>query len=145
MKTLHTILVSCLILGISCTPKSTQQEKQTAADNPIESIKFANAREQIETVCIVCHSATAMPDKRFAPPLEIAKRNYLAQTETKQEFVDKMVRFILNPTVEQSLLHSDVEQFGVMDPVGFSQEDVTAIAEFIYETNLEKPSWLLDQ
>jgi hypothetical protein len=53
-----------------------------------------------------------------------------------------MVQFILYPTANQSLMHSDVEQYGLMDPVGFSKEEIREIAEFIYDTNLEKPDWL---
>ena len=68
----------------------------------------------------------------------------MAESANKEEFVEKMVQFILYPNAEQSMLHSDVEQYGLMDPVGFSEEDVRAIAEYIYENELEKPDWLMD-
>ncbi|MBO6793565.1 MAG: hypothetical protein JJ895_06625 [Balneolaceae bacterium] len=110
-----------------------------------EITEVVSAKEHIETVCYVCHSPTAAPDDRLAPPLEIAKRNYLAKTDSREEFVDKMVQFILMPTAEQAMLHSDVEQYGIMDPVGFSEQDVREIAEYIYDNKLEKPSWLKDQ
>ena len=138
--------ISFIILGLlaSCGNKNETAE-QPESNQLIEEIQVMNAKETIETVCYVCHSPTAAPDDRLAPPLEIAKRNYLAETSTRVEFVDAMVEFILRPTEEQSMLHSDVEQFGLMDPLGLSEEEIRAIAEYIYDTKLEKPDWLVDQ
>lgn len=144
MKSLHFIVISCIVWGLACESKSKQQA-ELGATSEFEVAEVATARDNIETVCNMCHSPTAAPDNRLAPPLEIAKRNYLAATQTKEEFVDKVVQFILYPTAEQAMLHSDVEEFGVMDPVGFSEEDVRAIAVYMYENDLEKPSWLKDQ
>lgn len=147
MNALKYIVVSIIVWGFACEPKSNQQQQESNVidDTNYEVAEVATAREHIETVCYMCHSPTAAPDDRLAPPLEIAKRNYLAATSSKEEFVDKMVQFIINPTAEQSMLHSDVEEFGIMDPVGFSKEDVRAIAEYIYENDLEKPTWLKDE
>ncbi len=144
MKSLHFILISCIVWGMACEPKAKQQA-ELSDNSEFELSEVATARDNIETVCNMCHSPTAAPDKRLAPPLEIVKRNYLAATQSKEEFVDKVVQFILYPSAEQAMLHSDVEEFGVMDPVGFSEEDVRAIAIYIYENELEKPSWLKDQ
>jgi len=142
MKALNLVFIGCLIWGISCTSKTEKTE--VAESNDFELMEIVSVKENIETVCYVCHSPTAPPDDRLAPPLEIAKRNYLAETETREEFVEKMVQFILKPTAEQSVLHSDVEQYGLMDPVGFSEEDIRAIAEYVYDNDLEKPDWLMD-
>ncbi len=143
MKVTSLIVIAFLILSSACTSKPEATVENNSTDG-FELAEVVTAKENIETVCNACHSPTAPPDDRFAPPLEIAKRNYLAETGSKEEFVDKMVQFILYPTAEQSMLHSDVEQYGLMDPVGFSEEDVRAIAEYIYENELEKPDWLLD-
>lgn len=142
MKATSIFVIAFLIWGGACTNKPDATTESADTDFIIEEV--VTAKETIETVCYVCHSPTAPPDDRFAPPLEIAKRNYLAETGSKDEFVEKMVQFILYPSAEQSMLHSDVEQYGLMDPVGFSEEDVTAIAEYICENELEKPDWLMD-
>ena len=142
MKATSIIVIAFLILSGACTNKPDANIE--TANTDFELAEVVTAKENIETVCYACHSPTASPDDRFAPPLEIAKRNYIAETANKDEFVDKMVQFILYPSAEQSVLHSDVEQYGLMDPVGFSEKDVRAIAEYIYDNELEKPDWLID-
>lgn len=143
MRYVSVLLMGVLLwAGCSNSKQETTNEEIQRVDLVIP--EFANAKHNVETVCQACHHPTAAPQDRIAPPLEIAKRNYMASTNSKEEFVDKMVQFILNPTAEQSILHSDVEQYGLMDPVGFSREDVKEIAEYIYSTDLEKPDWLME-
>ncbi|MGB0347221.1 MAG: hypothetical protein ACPGGA_07035 [Balneolaceae bacterium] len=143
MKATSLFLIAFLFFVSACTNKP--EATTDPANTNFELAELVTAKENIETVCTACHSPTAPPEERFAPPLEIAKRNYMAVTANKDEFVEKMVQFILYPTTEQSMLHSDVEQYGLMDPVGFSEEDIRSIAEYIYENELEKPDWLMDE
>ncbi len=143
MKTLQLIVIGCLVWGVNCSEKQDSEVMEQPATD-FELADVVTAKDNIETVCVVCHSPSADPDDRLAPPLEIVKRNYLAETSSKEEFTTKMVDFILRPTAEQSMLHSDVEEYGLMDPVGFSEADIRAIVEFIYENDLEKPDWLID-
>ena len=142
MKYGYGILIGLLMWGVACS--NTKQEKQNEEMQNVDLVisEMVNAKQNVETVCLACHHPSASPDDRIAPPLEIAKRNYLASTNSEEAFVEKMVQFILNPNAEQSLMHSDVEQYGLMDPVGFSKQDVQEIAEYIYNTDLEKPAWL---
>ena len=131
-----------LLCSAGCTNQQNKSADVEIQGSEFEISSVITARQNVETVCYVCHSPTASPEDIIAPPLEIPKRNYLAKTSTKEEFVQKMVQFILNPSAEQSIMHSDVEQYGLMDPVGFSKDDIRAIAEYIYETDLPKPDWL---
>jgi cytochrome c553 len=134
-----------ILLAFSCAKK---EEDSTTTNQPVQELELppvSTARQNIEAVCYVCHSPNQGPDERIAPPLEIPKRNYLASTNSRDEFVDKMVQFILNPTAQQSLMHSDVEQYGLMDPVGFSEQEVREIAEYIYDNDLERPDWLIKE
>ena len=142
MKHISIIVFVMFMWGTACTNKPDAEKDTTYTE--FELAEVVSAKENIETVCYACHSPSASPDDRFAPPLEVAKRNYLSDTAGRDEFVEKMVQFVLYPTAEQSVLHSDVEQYGLMDPVGFSEDDVRAIAEYIYDNELEKPDWLLD-
>lgn len=136
------IVVLAVLLSLSCVKKEEDTQPINMQSPTLQLPPVSTALQNIEEVCYVCHSPDAGPQNRIAPPLEIAKRNYLSSTNSRGEFVDKMVQFILYPTANQSLMHSDVEQYGLMDPVGFSKEEIREIAEFIYDTNLEKPDWL---
>lgn len=100
------------------------------------------AQTIVHDVCENCHHPTAAPDDRLAPPLEVAKRNYLKSSSGKREFVSQLTNFIKAPSEEKAKLHSDVDEFGIMDPLGYSEEEIRSVAIFIYETDLEKPDWL---
>tara|TARA_Y100001935_G_scaffold193913_1_gene162014 strand:- start:30055 stop:30390 length:336 start_codon:yes stop_codon:yes gene_type:complete len=108
----------------------------------ISEAQRLKAKQMVGTMCENCHHPTASPDDRLAPPLEIAKRNYLAISDDKADFVNSVTKFVIAPSKEKAQLHSDVEEFGVMDPLGYSEAEIRAIAIYIYETELEKPDWL---
>lgn len=139
LKSYTSIILGLIIftfLGCNRNLRSDQSKLELTDTERME------AREIVTTVCQNCHHPTAAPDNRLAPPLEIAKRNYLASSSSKADFVDQFTRFIIAPTQEEAKLHSDVEEFGMMDPLGYSEEQIRAVAIFVYETDLEKPDWL---
>lgn len=141
MRSFLTIILLFLIFtGLACN-QNIKSDYDPAKLNLNEAERM-QAREVVESVCLQCHSPKAAPDDRIAPPLEIAKRNYLASSSSKAEFVDLMTNFIKAPTQEQAKLHSDIEEFGLMDPLGYSEKQIRDIAIFIYETDLDKPDWL---
>lgn len=142
MKATSLILTAFLLVFSACSQK--QEATVDTMETDFEMVEMTTAKMNLEEVCNVCHSPTAAPDDRLAPPMEIVKRNYISLTNSKEEFSEKMVQFILRPSAEQSELHSDVEEFGLMDPVGFSEADIREIAEYIYDNELEKPDWLMD-
>ena len=142
MKLVNIFLLGMLLWVVNCTQAKQEKVVEDVKKTEVVIPEYTSAKQNVETVCEACHNPTSGPENRIAPPLEIPKRNYIASTANKEEFVNKMVQFILNPTAKQSLMHSDVEQYGLMDPVGFSKEDVQNIAEYIYTTELQKPTWL---
>lgn len=139
------ILAISLITALLYLACGSSDEKAKVPDNgqlSAAEIEMMSAQQIVENVCQNCHHPTARPDNRLAPPLEIAKRNYLASHPDKEGFVNAMTAFVLSPTPEQAKLHSDVENFGVMDPLGYSEEQIRSVAAYIYDTELEKPNWL---
>lgn len=144
MKARVILLIAVLFWSAACTKRENKSGEPEIQMSELEMPAITTAQQNIEEVCYMCHHPTAGPEDRIAPPLEIAKRNYLANTSTREEFVEKMVQFILYPTAEQSVMHSDVEQYGLMDPLGFSKDEVKAMAEFIYDNELPKPDWLME-
>lgn len=136
------ILLSGLILIYACgsPDQKTQQQESVALSSP--EAEWVTAQEIVENVCYSCHHPTARPDARLAPPMEIAKRNYLASNADREGFVDAVTAFVLSPSPGQAKLHSDVENFGLMDPLGYSEQQIREVAAFIYDTELPKPDWL---
>lgn len=137
---LSTVLGVLLITGFACNHNLRSNQNANKLD--LSEAERLQSKQIVESVCYECHHPTAAPDNRIAPPLEIAKRNYLASSSSKAEFVQMMTNFIKAPSEEDAVLHGEVEDFGLMDQLGYSETQIRDIAIFIYETDLEKPDWL---
>ena len=137
------VVLIVLIASWGCNKKKTEETGNPIPQNSELTVsEHLKASEIITSVCENCHDPSSHPDDRLAPPLEIAKRNYLEASSSKDEFVEMITNFILAPDEEKAKLHSDIEEFGLMDPIGYSEEEIRLVAIYIYETELEKPDWL---
>lgn len=144
MSTLKSLIIIILTATVLACNSSEKEQTKTIESEQLSAAEIdqMTAQEIVTTVCENCHHPTANPDNRLAPPLEIAKRNYLALYPDKESFVEAMTSFVVTPTAEQAELHSDVDNFGVMDPLGYSEEQVREVSAYIYDTDLQKPDWL---
>lgn len=91
--------------------------------------------------CVSCHASKGDMNNQIAPPLIAVKRHYLNHYKTKSAFVENMVSFLMNPNIQQSKMPKAVEKFNLMPGMGMTKEDYEAVANYIYETSLEKPDW----
>ncbi|MEZ4983733.1 MAG: DUF3365 domain-containing protein [Saprospiraceae bacterium] len=80
-------------------------------------------------------------DNRVAPPMEAVKRHYITSETTADAFADALVAFLKDPSKERSIMPGAVAKFGLMPKMNFQEEQVRAIAQYIYHTELEKPDW----
>ena len=146
---MNTQLVLCLAMLLLWNYGCRQTDKIASNYNNAvinyEQLDLKKAETIVQAVCHNCHDPSAGKTNRIAPPLELAKRNYLAVTNNEEEFVHKMVRFIMHPAEEQAELHQDVEEYGLMDPLGYSLTDIQSVAVYIYRTELERPDWVDDE
>lgn len=141
-KYIPLIIAMLLIGGYSCTQTNQTTSRSDPAEINFDELSMATGKEIVESVCISCHDPKNSVQDRIAPPLEIVKRNYLTISENERAFIANVTNFVMYPTVEQAKLHSDVEEFGVMDPLGFSKQEIQSVAMFIYRTELERPDWM---
>ena len=93
--------------------------------------------------CYVCHNPAAKShDDLLAPPLMAVKMRYSKQYTSKEEFITAIVNWVQNPTEEKALMKGAVNNFKVMPPLPIEVEKIKKIATYIYENDLEKPTWL---
>ena len=140
MKSFFSILLISIMVSISCSEHYRSKNSSQRLQN--NEVQASEAKEILTTVCQSCHHPSAAPNDRFAPPLQVAKLNYLALSNDKAEFVELWSDFILAPSPEKAKLHSDVDEFGMMDPLGYSEDQIRSIAIFVYDNELERPDWL---
>lgn len=141
-KYLFCLIAALLIGSYSCSQTNKTTSNPPSGEIDFDALNMQTGKTIVESVCINCHDPEASVQDRIAPPLEIVKRNYLSVTETEREFITKITSFIMYPSVEEARLHSDIDEFGLMDPLGLSKEEVQSVAMYIYRTELDHPDWI---
>jgi hypothetical protein len=127
------LIITALLLTLMAYSQQTNDEV------------LSEAAGLLQQKCFVCHSPTADHDNRLAPPMEAVKMHYLRNYSDKDAFVSAVNAFVKNPNEEDALLFGAVRRFNVMPKQEFDEEEVKAIAAFIYENDLETPEWFADQ
>jgi hypothetical protein len=79
--------------------------------------------------------------KRTAPPLFMVRRHYFKNDISKEDFVNKIIRFVNNPTENNSIMPGAVRNFGLMPKQAFKEENLQAIASYIFENDFESEEW----
>jgi cytochrome c551/c552 len=95
----------------------------------------------MENQCYVCHSATASEADRIGPPMAAIKARYLMDHPQKADFVAALWQFVEQPSQEKAKMRGAVKRFGVMPYQAFPKEEITAIAEFMFDHKIAEPTW----
>jgi mono/diheme cytochrome c family protein len=104
---------------------------------------IAKGKGLIATNCYSCHSATApLEGGRLAPPMEAVKNHYLNEETTLAEFTDQLIKFVQKPSPVYSKMPGAQRRFGLMPALPLPEEELRAIAAYIYHEDLEAPEWL---
>ncbi len=143
-------IVTISIVAISLfglTFINTQREEQRINKAKITNHYTSNitlatdGKQLLETKCNMCHGIKATHDAMLAPPFINIQKKYKKVYKTKEKFVDAIVNFNLDPKKENAIMFGALKQFAVMPKMGNSRDDLTKIAEYIYNTKLESPNW----
>jgi cytochrome c553 len=95
----------------------------------------------LQSKCYSCHNPTSPEDSRLAPPMFAVKKHYLKAYQDEASFVNAFTAYVQQPSKEKALMQGAVEKFGVMAAVQFPEEEIKAIASYIYQNDLPKPKW----
>ena len=106
-----------------------------------EEYTFSVGKKLMDNKCVSCHHPTSPANSRLAPPMYAVKLHYLEAYPEEADFVAKMKAFLQNPNKENVLLKGAVEKFGVMPAMQFPEEEIEAIAIYMYHNKLTKPEW----
>ena len=85
--------------------------------------------------CITCHKET---ESVSAPSVVEFKKKYLSAFSKKEDFVEQMSEWVLNPKEETSLMRDAVKEYGLMPHLCFDEETLIDISTYIYETDFTK-------
>lgn len=136
--------ISLLFIGLLFISCKNNSEKNTLG--PQEEVKngvsseIPAGKKYLETKCNLCHSLTAGESERIAPPMIAVKKNYMNSTTSKEEFIALFTDFVKDPTNEKALMSGAINKFGVMPKQAFPEDEVLAIANYLYDYQIETPA-----
>jgi len=121
------------LLGVSnCSNPTASEAKQSESDQK-------SGKEFIANNCLSCHSPSAQPSERIAPPLFAVREHYLQDHPEKEAFTEAMLGFLKETNSASAKMHSAVEKFGLMPQMSFSEEELKNALIYLYENEQVKP------
>ena len=138
----YLILVIVFISFFSCQQKKEDADYSKKKTNQVAIENAQSGKKLLETHCYVCHNPS-VPDSvgRIAPPMVAVKARYLMDHTTKEEFVNHIVQFVENPNEENAIMYGAVNRFKVMPKQVFPEGVVEKIANYMFDYQIEEPSW----
>jgi mono/diheme cytochrome c family protein len=92
-----------------------------------------------KTLCSSCHVPEGQPT--LAPPLFGMKNHVMGRYPAREDFINYVVNWVKKPDASRSLMPGAVNRFGVMPAFPYEEDQVRAIAAFIYDSDLTMPGW----
>lgn len=139
------LIISVLTFSLTSCKKSAEDSKSnyvTLKSTDLNSEEIAvRGKTLMENKCYLCHSPKAAEGSMIAPPMAAIKRRYSKNAVSKEEFIADIWNFVEQPTEEKAKLKGAVKRFGVMPYQPYKQEDIEAIAAFMYDYEIEEPEW----
>lgn len=136
MKLKTTLLISLIVIVTFLSKSCLNTDKKANKESEGEKL--------LASSCYTCHSPTAKPEDLLAPPMIAVKKFYKKSYSDKDEFINAIMEFVHEPTAEKALMHTAVQRFGMMEAMGFEEEELRKIATYIYEEEIRKPDWFDD-
>ena len=134
------ILILLFILSIIGCNQKKENKKDVSQIN--KELVNEKGLELLTQNCLVCHKNPETQFEIIAPPMEAVKRRYLKQYDSKEKFVSALVSWANEPDAIKSLMHGAIQEFEVMPDLEVNEDDFIKIANYIYDNELEKPSWI---
>ena len=131
-KLFHIITLSLLGVTIGLASCENQQE-DTQVNTTTSNL---DGKTLMENNCYSCHN-TQGTDNMLAPPMQRVKDHYLDENTTKNDFIQSIVDWCENPTEEKSRMPGARNKFGLMPKQEFDSDEVRAIADYLYDNDLD--------
>lgn len=145
-----------LFLGITLALVSCNEKQKSAYDiKKAETIEAPSKAEAssvqqkedgytlMKNNCYVCHNPKAKShDDIIAPPFKAVKMHYMNANDSREDFINAVVKWVSNPNEDNALMPGAVNRFKVMPPLPLDEESLTKIAAYLYDNDVEEPVWM---
>lgn len=145
MKNYILIVLILIVYGCNNTPKNFNQALEEVDKKEVlelNTLSVAEGTALLKLNCYSCHNPNSVShDNMLAPPLAGIQYKYKEMYPDRTEFVAKMASFLKNPSKENALMKGPVRRFGLMPVTQLPKKQLLEIAAFIYDEQLDAPSW----
>ncbi len=140
------ILFLTIFLLASCASEEVKEK-------PVEDVKTEQqpttlgeyqahpGQKLMENKCNLCHNATTPMNSLVAPPMISVKAHYIKEGISKEDFIHDFTTFASSPDKDKVKMKMAAEKFGLMPNQNFDKEDLKKIAEYIFDYEIEEPTW----
>lgn len=97
----------------------------------------ASEGKQLFSICNSCHNEAQDPP--LGPPMWGVKRRYQRNSLDNDDFIESIVNFVKNPTLDKAIHDQALEQMGLMPPVALPDEQLRKIASYLLEETFPPP------
>ncbi|WP_187349866.1 c-type heme family protein [Psychroflexus maritimus] len=142
MKKAIVLISGILLFFTACKKNKETTYEKNSEEHGLASDELAKkGKKAMENKCYLCHNPTSSEKNRIGPPMPAIKARYLKDASTKEEFMQSIGHFVEKPSKEKAKLKGAIKRFGIMPYQKYSQEEIEAIAHFMYEYKIEEPDW----
>jgi hypothetical protein len=139
-----------IILGVTAFILSCSRNSEQVVSLSLTEVASRDGASQedpglhaMKIYCYACHNPEAKShDEAIAPPLAAIKMRYKMEYPTRDKFINRMERFLNDPKEEDAIMYGALKKFGVMIKTPADDKTVKMIVRYIYDHELEQPSWL---
>ncbi len=120
-------------------------DKTLLATNIISNttIPKTDSATLLDQKCMICHTTAGKTDKTMlAPPFYQVKDRYIRASTDKASFVKIMSNWVKDPKKEKALMRGAMQHLDVMPKLGYADNDINTIVNYIYDNDMPKPDWL---
>lgn len=146
MKKINTsgllVLSASLLMGTGMYQSSnaTESDDTKAKVTDTEQKTEQHPGEKVyKTSCMVCHVSEGRPS--IAPPVFAVKNHVLAEYPERDEFIERVVGWVKAPNADGALMPGAIRKFGLMPAITLNDADLQAVAEYLYDTDMNLPDW----
>lgn len=144
MKLRFTLLIIPSIIFFSCQNNKEELDNfQKEKEIVLIQKPMHEGKVLMETNCFTCHNNSTPLTERIAPTFIEIKMAYLKEAESKEEFIENIVNFTDNPSIEIAKLHNAIEKYKLMPYQKYPKDMIEKIADYLYTYQIDVPEWFI--
>ena len=103
----------------------------TAAIFLMNNVFASDGKELYGQLCASCHTPNA--SVKIAPPIFAVVDHVRQAYPQRENFIAQIIEWVEEPKAEVALMPGAIRKFNLMPKLGYSQNDVEEIAEYLFD------------